>query len=111
MKLNHKPQGEKLLKVNQLVNTLKPNEQAYKQIKSAQSTYILAMILSYAGGFMVGYPIGTAFGGGEPNWAIAGVGAGLIVVAIPISQKFSKKARLAVDTYNRGLETSSFLGQ
>lgn len=101
-------QGDKLLKVNQLVNTMKPNEQAYKQIKSAQSTYTMATIFSYAGGFMVGWPLGTALGGGEPNWAMAGIGAGLIVVAIPISQCFNKKAKQAVDTFNGGLQTSSF---
>ncbi len=101
-------QGDKLLKVNQLVNTMKTNEQAYKQIKSAQSTYTMAMILSSAGGFMVGWPLGTAVGGGEPNWTIAGIGAGLIVAAIPISQSFNKKAKQAVDTFNSGLQTSSF---
>ncbi len=101
-------QGEQKLNMNQLINTMKPNEQAYKQIKSAQSTYTMAMILSYAGGFMVGWPLGTAIGGGEPNWAMAGIGAGLIVVAIPISQNFNKKAKQAVETYNGGLQTSSF---
>jgi hypothetical protein len=101
-------QGGKRLAMNQLVNTMKPNEQAYQQIKSAQSTYAMAMIVSYAGGFMVGWPVGAALGGGEPNWIMAGIGAGLIVVAIPISQRYYKKAKLAVGTYNSGLHTSSF---
>jgi hypothetical protein len=101
-------QGEQRLNMSKLVNTMKPNDQAYQQIKSAQSTYTFAMILSYAGGFMVGYPLGTAIGGGEPNWAMAGIGAGLIVVAIPISQSFNKKAKQAVDTFNGGIQTSSF---
>lgn len=101
-------QGDKLLKVNQLVNTMKPNEQAYKQIKSAQSNYTMAMIFSSAGGFMVGWSLGTALGGGEPNWAMTGIGAGLIVVAIPISRGFNKKAKQAVDTFNGDLQTSSF---
>lgn len=101
-------QGEQRLNVNQLVNTMKPNNQAYQQIKSAQSTYTLATIIGGVGGFMVGWPIGTALGGGEPNWTIAGIGAGLIVVSIPISQSFNKKAKQAVETYNSGLQTSSF---
>ncbi len=87
---------------------MKLDEQAYKQIKSAQSTFTMAMILSYAGGFMVGWPIGTAIAGGEPNWALAGIGAGLIVVTIPLIQKFNIQAKQAVDTYNAGLQTSSF---
>lgn len=101
-------QAGKRLNMNQLVTAMKPDEQAYKQIKSAQSSYTMAMIFSYAGGFMVGWPIGTAIGGGKPNWAMAGIGAGLIVVAIPISQGFNKKAKLAVGTYNHGLQASSF---
>lgn len=82
-------QGEQRLNVNQLVNTMKPNNQAYQQIKSAQSTYTLATIIGGVGGFMVGWPIGTALGGGEPNWTMAGIGAGLFVVSIPISQSFT----------------------
>ena len=101
-------QGEKRLNMNQLVNAVKPNEQAYKQIKSAQSTNTFASIIGFTGGFMVGWPIGTSIGGGEPNWTMAGIGAGLIVVSIPISQKFNKQAKQAVDTYNGGLQTSSF---
>ena len=101
-------QGDKRLNMNQLVKAMKPNEKAYKEIKSAQSTYTLSTIVGFAGGFMVGWPIGTAIGGGEPNWTMAGIGAGLIVVSIPITQSFNKKAKQAVETYNGGLQTSSF---
>jgi hypothetical protein len=100
-------QGEKRLNIYQLVKAMKPYEQAYNQIKSAQTTYTLASIVGIAGGFMVGWPIGTAIGGGEPNWTLAGIGDGLIIVSIPISQKFNKQAKQAVDTYNGGLQTSS----
>ncbi|MDX9919072.1 MAG: hypothetical protein RB289_03650 [Paludibacter sp.] len=101
-------QGERLLKMNDLTITMVLNNEAYKQIKSARSAYTMASILSYAGGFLVGWPLGTAIGGGEPNWTLAGIGAGLIVVSIPITQSFNKKAKQAVDTYNGGLQTSSF---
>lgn len=100
--------GERRLTMNQLVGTMKTNEVAYKQIKSAQSNNLLATIIGGAGGFMVGYTVGTALGGGDPNWAVAGVGAGLIVVSIPISQNFNKKAKQAVDTYNAGLQPIAF---
>lgn len=101
-------QGERLLKMSDLTITMVLNNEAYKQIKSARSAYTMASILSYAGGFLVGWPLGTAIGGGEPNWTLAGIGAGLIVVSIPIAQSFNKKAKQAVDTYNGGLQTSSF---
>ena len=104
-------QGDKRLNMNQLLNTMKPNEQAYKEIKSAQSTYAIATVFAGAGGFMVGWPIGTAIGGGDPNWTLAGIGAGLIVVSIPISQKFNKQAKKAVDTYNGGSTTGLLLNK
>lgn len=101
-------QGENRLTMKQLTTKLKPNEQAYKELRSAKAVYTTAMIFSYAGGFMVGWPIGTAIGGGEPNWALAGIGAALIVVTITLNQNFNKKAKQAVDTYNSGLGKSAF---
>lgn len=101
-------QGKNRLNMKQLVNTMKPNEEAFSQIKSAQSSYTMASIVSFAGGFMMGWQLGTVVGGGEPNWAMAGIGAGLVVVSIPISQKFNKQAKQAIDTYNQGLQTTSF---
>jgi hypothetical protein len=101
-------QGSKRINMSNLVKTMKPNEQAFQEIKAAQTTYIFGNILAFAGGFMVGWPIGTAIGGGDPNWALAAVGAGLIIITIPIGQKFNKQARTAVNTYNKSVKTSSF---
>lgn len=95
------------LTMNQLRASLQSNEQAQAQIKSAQSSYILTMVFSYAGGFMVGYPIGTALGGGDPNWTIAAIGVGLIAVAIPVSQKMNQKTQQAVNIYNDGLKATT----
>ena len=39
---------------------------------------------------------------------MAGIGAGLIVVSIPITQSLNKKEKKAVEKYNGGLQTSSF---
>ena len=101
-------QGAERLNMNRLIKTMEPNEQAYSQILSAQTTNILGSIVGIAGGAMLGWPISTAIGGGEPNWIMAGIGAGLIIVSIPISQTFNKQAKQAVETYNGGLQTSSF---
>ena len=56
---------------------------------------------------MVGYPLGTAIAGGDTNWALAGIGAGLIGVSIPFSSATNKNARTAVELYNAEVETSS----
>ncbi|MCK5775161.1 MAG: hypothetical protein KAH25_03240 [Bacteroidales bacterium] len=104
----HFYQGEEKIDMNQLVNTIKPNEQAYEQIKSAQSERVFALLLSGTGGFMIGWQLGKSIGGGEPNWLLAGVGVGLFVVSIPISKSSNKKIKQAVDLYNHELQTASF---
>ena len=57
---------------------------------------------------MVGWPIGTAAGGGEANWTLAGIGAGLIVAAIPFENAFSKRARNSINIYNSRTGKSSW---
>ena len=94
--------------IKNLVKTMESNQQAFELIKKAQSNTTLASILGFAGGGLIGWPIGTAIGGGDPEWALAGVGAGLIAVAIPISSSANKKAKQAVELYNSSLGTTSY---
>ncbi|MGV3560525.1 hypothetical protein [Larkinella arboricola] len=97
----------KELKINQLQTLLKTNDQAYKYIKSAKSSGTLATTFAYAGGFLIGWPLGTLMGGGKPNWALAGVGAGLASISIPFSQSATKKAKKAVREYNSAINANS----
>jgi hypothetical protein len=101
-------QADKRLSMTELKNILRSNDAAYKELRSAQSANTLATIIGGAGGFMVGWPIGTSLGGGKANWVLAGIGAGLIVASIPISQTFNKRSKNAVAIFNRGIKTSSF---
>jgi hypothetical protein len=77
------------------------NTVATEYLKSAKGNSGFANILAYAGGFMIGYPLGTALGGGKPNWTLAAVGCGLIVIDIPIVSSANKKVRKAVNAYNQ----------
>jgi len=101
-------QGEKKLSMSELVNIMQPNVEAFKEIKSAQSAFTLATIIGGVGGALVGWPIGTAIGGGKANWVMAGIGAGLIVASIPISQNFNRHSKQAVSIFNNGLKINSF---
>ena len=97
----------KELKINQLQTLLKTNDQAYKYIKSAKSSGTIATTFAYAGGFLIGWPLGTLMGGGKPNWALAGVGAGLAGISIPFSQSAMKKAKKAVREYNSTITSNA----
>lgn len=101
-------QDGKILTLPQIESLLQSNAESAKLFKSAKSTGILLSILSYSGGFLVGYPLGQALGGGEPIWEMAAVGAGLIGIAIPIASGVTKKMNRAVDAYNNALPSTSF---
>jgi hypothetical protein len=98
--------GEKLTS-RQLTNILKNNNDAFNLMKSAKSNFTWATILGVSGGALVGFPIGTAVGGGDPKWELAGAGAALILVAIPILNNYNKKSKAAVDLYNSVFQTVS----
>lgn len=101
-------QGEKQLNMTQLSNLLASNEVAFSKLKSAKSTNLIASILGGVGGYLIGYPIGTALAGGQANWKMAGIGAGLAVIAIPISISANNNIKNAIKIYNGSLRTSSF---
>ena len=100
-------QNDSNLTLSQMQEVMKDNKQAFDLVKSAKSNQTWGMILGTAGGALVGFPIGTAIGGGEPKWALAGAGAALIVASIPIVKGFNRKTKEAVDLYNAGMPSVS----
>ena len=91
----------------QLLDITKSNPDAYSEMKIAKKNYGAGYVLGAAGGFMIGWPLGTALGGGDPNWAMAAVGAGLVGISIPFTIAYNKHAKNAVAIYNKGLRYSS----
>ncbi len=99
--------GEQLLTLQETTNVLKSNKFAFEQMRSARIKNTMSSIFGFAGGFMVGWPLGTAIAGGDPDWALAGIGAGLIVISIPLNNRFNQQAKEAIDIYNEGLQAHS----
>lgn len=73
-------------------------------MKKARNKGNVSAVFSGAAGFLIGWPLGTAIAGGKPNWALAGIGAGLLVVGIPISAASTREAKRAVRIYNDDLK-------
>ncbi len=86
---------------------MRSDPEAYALARNARSNGGLAQVLGYAGGFLIGYPIGTALGGGDPEWVMAGIGAGLLAIGIPLAISSDKKMQRAVEIYNDNLEMQS----
>lgn len=102
-------QGNNRLGFSQMINQMQSNEQALKEIKAAQTNNSVASITGYIGGFMLGWPIGTAIGGGRPNWALAGAGAGVLAIGITLNQKSNKQTAKAIHIFNESIKSGSFL--
>lgn len=76
------------------------NDSAFEAIKSARANNTAAQIISFTGGFLIGLPLGAAITGDDPNWTLAAVGAGLVVVSIPFAVKSKNKTTEAIEEYN-----------
>ena len=93
-------QDGKLLNLNTMATLMKEDSSATVYLKKAKTSATIAYVLSYTGGFLIGYPLGTAIGGGKPAWAMAVVGCGLIVVGLPLTNAAGRDAKTAADIYN-----------
>lgn len=60
-------QHGKALKVRQLLDITQSNPEAFQEMKKAKSNFDVGYIFSFAGGTLVGWTLGTALGGGDPN--------------------------------------------
>jgi|JI7StandDraft_1071085.scaffolds.fasta_scaffold01639_8 hypothetical protein len=88
------------LRPREVLELMKPDSAAYAEFKKAKSNNDAAQVLGFIGGALIGWPIGTAIGGGDPEWGLAAGGAALILLAIPLGNGFNKHAAKAIEIYN-----------
>lgn len=101
----YKPVYEgKKLRLSELKNLLKDHPDTYPYYNKYSTNLTLAGVTSFVGGGLVGWPVGASLAGGEPNWNLAIIGAGLIAVSIPFQIGANKNLRKVATTYNNGLE-------
>jgi hypothetical protein len=100
-------QDGKKISMPEVARIIQPNEAAFKYISSAKTNNTVAGIFGAIGGALIGFPLGTAVSGGDPNWTLAAVGSGFIVASIPFSVTATKKARTAVALYNEGTPSTN----
>lgn len=89
------------LKPKELLNLMSTNPEALKEMTIAKKNADVANVFGFIGGFMIGWPLGSAVAGGKPNWALAGAGVGVVLIAVPFSLKYTRHAKAAVAIYNR----------
>ena len=97
--------------VNELKNLVATNTEAVKYATKSSTLNAMTTFFCCAGGFMIGWPLGTYMGGGDPEWGLCAVGAGLVTVGFVTDRFARKNAHRAVEIYNNGLkipESTSF---
>lgn len=83
-----------------VLSIMKSNPQAYAEFKTAKTNFDVAGVLGFSGALLIAFPIGTAIGGGDPEWAFAAGGAALLLATIPLNAAFRNHALNALDIYN-----------
>jgi len=94
------------LSTRQVMEILHENPKAFEEFKKAKANYNMAGVLGFTGGILIGFPLGTALVGGEPEWGLAAAGAVFILGSIPFNRIFKARALTALDIYN-GKEITS----
>ena len=95
------------LKVKDLKRITADYPEAYQYMEKASTNNDLSNVFGFIGGALVGWPLGTAAGGGDPNWTLAAFGGGLIAISIPFSIGFKKNAIKGAELYNEKRAASS----
>jgi hypothetical protein len=96
--------GEEI-SADRLQGVIHNNETAMLYFKKAKGTAGFVNIIAYCGGFLIGYPVGTAIGGGKPNWTMAIIGGGLVAISIPMAGSINHNISKAVNAYNQDILT------
>lgn len=94
------------LSPRQVQEILKDEPLAYEEFKKGRTKYGVAGALGFAGGLLIGIPVGTAIAGGDPEWGLAAGGAVLILASIPFNNAFKGHAINAVELYNKNNKTA-----
>jgi len=101
--------GGEVIGYGEVQMLLRENKEAYALTRQARSAKGWSTFFGIIGGGLIGWPIGTLIGGGDPNWALAAAGAGLVIISIPIASGANKKMEKAIDVFNQSQSSSQLL--
>lgn len=89
-----------MLTEKQLINKMQYCPDAYKEMKRYKTNKAVGSFFAFTGGALIGWPLGTALGGGEPEWGLAAIGVGVIALGIPFYIATPKRKKRAIEIYN-----------
>jgi hypothetical protein len=93
----------RVLKPKNMLELMKDNPAALEEMKKAKANSDAASVFAFLGGGLIGWTLGGLIGPEPPTWGLAAAGAGLILVALPFSSSYVKRASKATEIYNNGI--------
>lgn len=100
---SYEQNGEQLDE-SDMLEKLSRNPATQHEANSAKNFATVSVVMGAAGGGLVGWPIGEAIAGAkDPKWILAAIGAGVVLVALPLSYQASLETKQAVKTHNQRL--------
>ncbi len=85
----------------QVLNIMKDDPLALSEFKKARINSSIAGVMGFSGFVLVAIPLVSSIAGGDPEWALAVGGAGLIIGSIPLNRAFRHHAENAIELYNK----------
>ena len=93
-------QNSHVLNYQEIKEILKADKEATRYLKSAKLSNDISTALRWAGGFLIGYPIGGLIAGKKVNASMLTVGIGFLVIDIPVSIAVKKNLFKSISIYN-----------
>ena len=88
------------ISAKQVYTILEDVPEARAVFAQARVNSTIASVLGFAGGILIGFPLGSALVGADPEWGLALAGAALIGISIPFNKAFDRHSADAIDLYN-----------
>jgi len=96
--------NKKVLNATARLDLMESYPDAYAEMKIARTNLWAGNLMSFAGGFMIGFPLGVQLRGGSPDWTLAAVGVALVVFSVPFNIAYQKRSLHAVRMYNEHIK-------
>lgn len=72
-------------------------------IQKAKTNNVFTYLFTFAGGFIIGWEIGSSLGGRTVNWGTIGAGVGCIGLSIPFAIGAKNNAKNGIDRFNASI--------
>lgn len=100
--------GNEILSNYKLIKILESNEFAYDKIASGFTFFSLSKVLGTTGFLMLGWQLTNELRERQVSQLRVLTGTGLVLISIPFSLAYNKKAKNAVKIYNKAQLNTSF---